>query len=101
MLYKLKYYSFNKCQLVLCRIIKGDGANFSSGQLSSIDIIQPYAKPTNVWLLSISCLYISVHPLVWIKFKIWHIPTACSNLNSPKWKPDGNGYNLMQIFKEA
>ena len=44
--------------------IKGAGANFSFGQLSSIDIIQPYAKPTNVWLLLISCLYIIVQPLV-------------------------------------
>ena len=44
--------------------IKGDGANFSFGQLSSIDIIQPYAKPTNVWLLLISCLYIIVQPVV-------------------------------------
>ena len=67
-------------------ILKGGTANFSS---CSLDVNQHLSLKTYQYfiiILSISCQYISVDPLVWIEFKILCLLTAQFNSNSPKEK---------------
>ena len=80
---KCLYWTFS---LLLCRglILKGVTANFSSCVL---DVTQYLSLKTNQYfiiIISISCQYMSVHPLIWIILKILCLPTAYFNFNSPK-----------------
>ena len=83
-LLQVSHWNFFSLIGLLWVFIKGGTANFSS---CSLDVIQHLSLKTYQYfiiILSISCQYISVDPLVRIEFMILHLLTAQFNSNSPK-----------------